>query len=150
MGTCIYLLNLVQKPEICSPVEDMDIIKSNKVIAVFYKLPPRHPHIQGHQKGRSSLGRKDILLSGKLWHEKSSIFGCDSESSTVKSISGNLLGELSHRLILSYYERDVKELTLSCVTEPKVQVTKQGVKRERQQSGASIPCKKNELDKDRP
>ncbi|KAI3929121.1 hypothetical protein MKW92_041692 [Papaver armeniacum] len=139
----------VQKPEICSPVEDMDIIKSNKVIAVFYKLPPHHPHIPRPPEGavipRKIVRRKDILLSGKLWHEKSSIFGCDSESSTVKSISGNLLGELSHRLISSYYERDVKELTLSCVTEPKVQVTKQGVKRERQQSGASIPCKKMSL-----
>ncbi|RZC59838.1 hypothetical protein C5167_007148 [Papaver somniferum] len=73
----------VQKPEICSPVEDMDIIKSNKVIAVFYKLPPRHPHIARPPEGavipRKIVRRKDILLSGKLWHEKSSIFGCDSE-----------------------------------------------------------------------
>ncbi|MCL7032442.1 hypothetical protein MKW94_014777, partial [Papaver nudicaule] len=63
--------------------------------------------------------RGDILSSGKLWHEKSSIFGCDSESSTVKSISGNLLGELSHRLILAYYEQDVKEL-ITGGTEAKV------------------------------
>ncbi|KAI3905113.1 hypothetical protein MKX01_017359 [Papaver californicum] len=139
----------VQKPEISSPVEDMDDIKSNKVIAAFYKLPPRHPHIPRPPEGavipRKIVRRRDILSPGKLWHEKSSIFGCDSESSTMKSISGNLLGELSHRLILGYYEQDKKELTLSCVTEAKIQVTKQGVKKERQQSGAFIPCKKLSL-----
>ncbi|KAI3973451.1 hypothetical protein MKX01_016803 [Papaver californicum] len=139
----------VQKPEISSPVEDMDNIKSNKVIAVFYKLPPRHPHIPRPPEGvvipRKIVRRRDILSSGKLWHEKSSIFGCDSESSTMKSILGNLLGELSHRLILGYYEQDIKELTLLSVTEAKIQVTKQGVKREHQQSGASIPCKKLSL-----
>ncbi|XP_057800630.1 5'-3' exoribonuclease 3-like isoform X2 [Salvia miltiorrhiza] len=52
-------------PEILSPLHDMKIITTNKVLLVFYKFPDLHPHIprppEGVRMPQKIIGKHDLL-----------------------------------------------------------------------------------------
>nr|GMC69717.1 5'-3' exoribonuclease 3 [Ipomoea batatas] len=91
--------------EIPSPINGMDMIRDNKVICVFYKVPSFHPHITRLPEGvilpGKAIKKHDIKPPPMLWHEKTAI---TTGRVTVrpmppKSISGSCLARLAHRLV---------------------------------------------------
>ncbi|XP_077235234.1 5'-3' exoribonuclease 3-like isoform X2 [Tasmannia lanceolata] len=95
-------------PEGCSPVGDMEKITENRILSVFYKYPPPHPHIPRPPKGLikpgKTVSKRDVLPMPVLWHEKTAVLGrIFTESPVPKSISGPYLAKLAHQLVSKYY-----------------------------------------------
>ncbi|KAF8379132.1 hypothetical protein HHK36_028561 [Tetracentron sinense] len=106
---------LVWPMEIYSPIGDMEMITKNKVISIFYKYPPFHPHIPRPPEGvivpRKSVCKRDVLSEQLFWHEKSAVhWRALSGRPTPKSISGPSLGKLSHRVVSDYYHAKQQQI----------------------------------------
>lgn len=92
--------------EIFSLIDGMELIKNNKVISTFYKLPQFHPHISELSEGvifpEKSVSEHDVELSPILWHEKTGFLRSRIAQRRIpqRAISGSCLKKLVHQLVL--------------------------------------------------
>ncbi|KAI5657446.1 hypothetical protein M9H77_26239 [Catharanthus roseus] len=95
----------VYPAEILSPLDGMESITRNKVLSVFYKLPPFHPHIAKPPTGvifpGKSVRKHDIGPPPNLWHEKTAAIKNRVSERHVprRCVSGPSLAKLAHRLV---------------------------------------------------
>ncbi|VFQ66071.1 unnamed protein product [Cuscuta campestris] len=132
MNGYIYISDKPVCPKkIKSPINGIvDLIRNNKVICVFYKVPAFHPHITRLPDGVilpvEAIKEHDVLPPPMLWHEITAITRQRHTRRPIppKSISGPRLERFAHclvkKLVLKKQENGVPEAVLEALLTTKI------------------------------